>query len=143
MHKSSPPRFCTQTLGFAHAPAHARSNIYGKIAPIYSIYFTKTHKIAPIRQKSAPTFFLFCNFSLRPFQCNFGLILCKTSSKMHKDKKICISVFSKKPTNSTNIANNLTFVCQICNFSQPCFGGIVLENSGVGVPPSRHSEGTR
>lgn len=48
--------------------------------------------------------------------CNFGLILCKNSLKLHKNKNFCISDFSKNLTFLTNLANILNFICQICKF---------------------------
>lgn len=48
--------------------------------------------------------------------CDFGLILCKNSLKLHKNKNFCISDFSKNLTFLTNLANILNFICQICKF---------------------------
>jgi len=38
---------------------------------------------------------------------------------MYKNKNFCIRNFSKNLTFLTNLAINLNFVCQICNFLQP------------------------
>ena len=48
--------------------------------------------------------------------CDFGLILCKNSLKLHKNKNFCISDFSKNLKFLTNLANILNFICQICKF---------------------------
>ena len=53
--------------------------------------------------------------------CNFGLILCKNSLKLHKNKNFCISDFSKNLTFLTNLANILNFICQICKFFKQSF----------------------
>lgn len=53
--------------------------------------------------------------------CDFGLILCKNSLKLHKNKNFCISDFSKNLTFLTNLANILNFICQICKFFKQSF----------------------
>lgn len=90
--------------------------IYEYFTSIYSIYYTNRQKFVSFRQNFTPFDHPCATARCARFQGNFRLILCKNPQFLHKNKKFCMSDFSKNQMFLTKLANILNFICQICNF---------------------------